>query len=88
MTNKILVAYDRSESAKRALEDAAKLTRNGGSVTVVSVSEELPQLGRASAMLVPEEHEERRRELREAKTMLTERGVTANHPSSNVLVGR
>ena len=29
-------------------------------------------------MLVPEEHDERRRELSEAKTMLTERGITVN----------
>lgn len=74
--NKILVAYDGSESAKRALEEAAKLTQDGGTATVVSVAEELPQFGRAAAMLVPEEHEERRRELREAKAMLAERGVT------------
>lgn len=75
--NKILVAYDGSESAKRALEEAAKLTHNGGTVTIVSVAEELPQFGRAAAMLVPEEHEERRRELREAKAMLAERGIKA-----------
>ena len=75
--NTILVAYDGSESAKRALEEAAKLIQDGGTVTVVSVAEELPQFGRAAAMLVPEEHEERRRELREAKTMLTDRGVAA-----------
>ena len=75
--SKILVAYDGSESAKRALEEAAKLIRDGGSVTVVSVAEELPQFGRAAAMLVPEEHDERRRELREAKTMLAERGIAA-----------
>ena len=75
--NKILVAYDGSESAKRALEEAAKLTHNGGAVTVVSVAEELPQFGRAAAMLVPEEDEERRHELREAKTMLAARGITA-----------
>jgi len=75
--NKILVAYDGSESAKRALEEAAKLTHNGGTVTIVSVAEELPQFGRAAAMLVPEEHEERRRELREAETLLTERGIAA-----------
>lgn len=74
--HKILVAYDGSESAKRALEEAVKLS-NGGTVTVVSVAEELPQFGRAAAMLVPEEPEERRRELREAKTMLAKRGIAA-----------
>ena len=75
--NKILVAYDGSETAKRALEEAAALVRDGGTVTVVSVAEELPQFGRAAAMLVPEEHEERKRELREAKAMFAERGIAA-----------
>ena len=75
--HKILVAYDGSASAKRALEEAAKLMHDGGTVTVVSVAEELPQFGRAAAMLVPEEDEERRRELREAKAMLAERGIAA-----------
>lgn len=75
--NKVLVAYDGSESAKRALDEAANLIRNGGSVTVVSVAEELPQFGRAAAMLVPEEHQERRRELAEAKETLKGRGIKA-----------
>lgn len=75
--NKILVAYDGSESAKRALEEAAKLLGNDRALTVVSVAEELPQFGRAAAMLVPEEHEERRRELYEAKAVLAERGIAA-----------
>ena len=75
--NKILVAYDGSESAKRALEEAAKLLGGDRTLTVVSVAEELPQFGRAAAMLVPEEHEERRRELHEAKAVLAERGIAA-----------
>ena len=75
--NKILVAYDGSESAKRALDEAAKLTPNDGIVTVVSVAEELPQFGRAAAMVVPEEHQERRRELAEAKEILKGRGIKA-----------
>jgi nucleotide-binding universal stress UspA family protein len=71
----ILVAYDGSEGAKRALDQAAKLA-NGNQVTVVSVAEELPQFGRAPALVVPEEHEERLRELSEAVTVLQEKGVT------------
>jgi nucleotide-binding universal stress UspA family protein len=71
----ILVAYDRSESAKRALDQAAKLA-NGNQVTVVSVAEELPQFGRAAAMLVPEENSERLRELSEAAVTLKAKGVT------------
>jgi nucleotide-binding universal stress UspA family protein len=74
---KILVAYDGSESAKRALEHAAQLSQNGAGISVVSVAEELPQFGRAAAMLVPEEDEERRRELVEAKAALKERGIEA-----------
>jgi nucleotide-binding universal stress UspA family protein len=74
---KILVAYDGSESAKRALDHAAGLSQNGASISVISVAEELPQIGRAAAMLVPEEDEERRRELVEAKATLKERGIDA-----------
>lgn len=72
----ILVAYDGSEGAKRALEEAAKRA-NGQPVTVVSVAELLPQFGRAGAMLVPEEDEERKRELAEAMQILKERGIDA-----------
>jgi nucleotide-binding universal stress UspA family protein len=74
---KILVAYDGSESAHRALDQAADLAHNGGSVSVVSVAELLPQFGRAGAMLLPEEDEERRRELAEAKATLSEKGIDA-----------
>ena len=74
---KILVAYDGSESAKRALDHAASLSQNGTSISVISVAEELPQFGRAAAMLVPEEDAERRRELVEAKSSLKERGIDA-----------
>lgn len=70
----ILVAYDGSEGAKRALERAASLA-NGNGLTVVSVAEPLPQFGRAGAMLVPEEHEERLHELSEAVALLTKRGI-------------
>lgn len=74
---KILVAYDGSESAKRALDHAAGLSQNGASISVISVAEELPQFGRAAAMLVPEEDTERRRELVEAESSLKERGIDA-----------
>lgn len=72
----ILVAYDGSEGAKRALEVAADRA-NGQPVTVVSVAELLPQFGRAGAMLLPEEDEERKRELADAMQILKARGVTA-----------
>ena len=74
--SKILVAYDGSESAQRALTEAAKLA-NGNGLTVVSVAEPLPQFGRAGELLLPEEDAERRRELLDAKELLTQRGVEA-----------
>jgi nucleotide-binding universal stress UspA family protein len=75
---KILVAYDGSESAQRALTQAAELAgRNGADVSVVSVAEPLPQFGRAGAMLTPEEEQERVNELRDAKATLAEQGVPA-----------
>ena len=75
---KVLVAYDGSESANRALDQAAELAQsNGADVSVVSVAEPLPQFGRAGAMLLPEEEQERLHELDDAKTALTERGVSA-----------
>ena len=74
--SKILVAYDGSESARRALAEAARLA-NSSTITVVSVAEPLPQFGRAGELLLPEEDAERKRELAEAKNMLTEQGVEA-----------
>lgn len=75
---KILVAYDGSEGAQRALEQAAELASSNGSVvSVISVAEPLPQFGRAGAMLTPEEDEERRHELVDAKETLAGKGVEA-----------
>lgn len=74
---RILVAYDGSESAHRALDQAAELAHNGSRVSVVSVAEPLPQFGRAAEMLVPEEDDERRRELAEAKSTLAKKGIDA-----------
>jgi nucleotide-binding universal stress UspA family protein len=73
---RILVAYDGSESAKRALEQAAELAESDGrSVTVVSVAETL-NLGRGGAHVVEEDEDrERKRELAEAVKLLSERGV-------------
>jgi len=73
---RILIAYDGSESADRALDEAARLA-NGSDVTVVSVAELLPQFGRAGAMLLPEEDAERKAELERAKAKLAKRGVDA-----------
>ena len=75
---RIVVAYDGSEAARRALERAADLASTGASVTVVSaVSAHHPAAGRSSGAVDPEEIAERSRELREAVELLAERGITA-----------
>jgi nucleotide-binding universal stress UspA family protein len=74
---KILVAYDGSESAQRALAQTADLASNGATVSVMSVAEPLPQFGRAASMMLPEEHEERRHELDDAKATLAAKGIEA-----------
>lgn len=74
---KILVAYDGSESAQRALEQTADLASNGSTVSVISVAEPLPQFGRAAPMMLPEEDEERRHELDDAKAALAAKGIVA-----------
>jgi nucleotide-binding universal stress UspA family protein len=74
---KILVAYDGSESAQRALVQAAELATNGAAVSVISVAEPLPRFGRAGTMMVPEEDEERRHELVDAKATLAGKGIDA-----------
>lgn len=74
---KILVAYDGSESAQRALEQTADLASNGSTVSVISVAEPLPQFGRAAPMMLPEEDEERRHELDDAKATLAAKGIVA-----------
>jgi nucleotide-binding universal stress UspA family protein len=74
---KILVAYDGSESAQRALVHAAELATNGAAVSVISVAEPLPQFGRAAPMMLPEEDEERRHELDDAKATLAAKGIEA-----------
>jgi nucleotide-binding universal stress UspA family protein len=74
---KILVAYDGSESAQRALDQTADLASNGATVSVISVAEPLPQFGRAASMMLPEEDEERRHELDDAKATLAAKGIEA-----------
>lgn len=65
---KVLVAYDGSESAQWALEQAAELAYDGAEVSVVTVAEPLPQFG--CAMAVPEEEQERVHELVDAQMAL------------------
>lgn len=77
MMRKIVVGYDGSDVAKRALERAADLA-GGGALTVVSVVPKVPAGGRVGVALVvdPADVEEHQRELLEARDLLAARGVT------------
>ena len=65
----IVVAYDGSESAKRALERTAELAE-GAAVTVVSAVHVLPSMGRTMGSVDQDEVEERRGELSDAASYL------------------
>ncbi len=72
----IVVGFDGSEAAKRALTRAAELA-NGATVTVVSaVAIHVPTGRGGMAAVDPEERTERERELTEAAALLREKGIT------------
>jgi nucleotide-binding universal stress UspA family protein len=71
----IVVGYDGSETAKRALERAAELA-SGAAVTVVSAVHVHPAAGRSAGPVDPDEVSERRQELAEAEALLGEKGIT------------
>jgi nucleotide-binding universal stress UspA family protein len=73
--NKILVAYDGSDGAKRALEAVGELRPAGGAVTVLGVAEGVPLFGYAGTLPSPEEEEECRRRLDEAGKALAAQGI-------------
>jgi nucleotide-binding universal stress UspA family protein len=74
--SKIVVGYDGSESARRALESAAALAGDQTLLVVVSVAEPYPRSGiTIPANLDRVELQRRRRQLDEARTFLSERGV-------------
>lgn len=75
---KVLVAYDGSDGARRALEQAAALVRHDDGVTVVSVAEGIPLYGYAGTLASPEQDEERQAQLVEAAKVLTEHGVASS----------
>jgi nucleotide-binding universal stress UspA family protein len=73
---KIVVGYDGSDGAKRALERAMTLAGDGGRVTVVAAAEMHARAGiTQGAHLDPSEIEQRRKNLEEAKALPAERGV-------------
>lgn len=68
---KILIGYDGSEAAKRALVHAAELVGRGGSVDVINVITAQPVSARLETLSDGERNRQRRL-LREAKTLLGE----------------
>jgi nucleotide-binding universal stress UspA family protein len=75
---KVVVGYDGSDSAKRALERAAAHAGDQGQVVVVSAAESHARTGiTEGAHLDPSEVEGRRHNLEEAKAFLDERGIQA-----------
>src|SRR5262245_51181577 len=76
----IVVAYDGSDPARRALERAAELAGNGATLTVVSAVsvQHASGIGRTAGPVDPEEREERNEDLVEAGKLLSEHGMTAD----------
>ncbi len=75
---KIVVGYDGSDAAKRALERAVTLAGTDGRIVVVAAAESHVRAGiTEGAHLDPSEVERRRNDLEEAKAMLSERGIDA-----------
>ena len=75
---KIVVAYDGSDPAKRALERAAELAAERDKLVVVAAAELHASAGiEAGAHLDPSEVARRRGDLEEAQRLLSERGIEA-----------
>lgn len=75
---RIVVGYDGSESAKRALERAADHAGNADRVVVVAAAEPHARTGiETGSHLDPSEIHQRRSDLEEAQRFLSERGIDA-----------
>jgi nucleotide-binding universal stress UspA family protein len=70
----ILLAYDGSDPAKRALERTAELA-NGAAVTVVGGVHIFPAMGRAGSAIDEDEVAQRKQELDEAAEYLRSKGI-------------
>ena len=70
----ILLAYDGSEPAKRALERTAEFA-NGAAVTVVAGVHVLPAMGRAGSAIDEDEVAQRKQELNDAAEYLRGKGI-------------
>jgi nucleotide-binding universal stress UspA family protein len=75
---KIVVGYDGSEAAKRALERATTIAGQSKRIVVVTAAESRAGAGiTEGAHLDPSEVERRRRDLEDAKAYLSGRGIEA-----------
>lgn len=75
---KIVVGYDGSDAAKRALQRAVDLAANGDRIVVVAAAEPHARSGpTGGAHLDPSEFQQRRGDLEEAQQFLSERGIDA-----------
>ncbi len=74
----IVLAYDGSEGAKRALELLGGLVRAGDRVTAVGVAEGIPLFGYAGTLPSPEQEQERDSRLAEAEESLTVQGIAVS----------
>lgn len=74
---KILLAYDGSDGARRALGVVLELARSTDVVTVVGVAEGVPLFGYAGTLPSPEQEAERDRRVAEAESTLSARDIAA-----------
>jgi nucleotide-binding universal stress UspA family protein len=88
---KILVAYDGSEAAGHALMRAAKIARDGDSLTVISVVPLQPSGPRSAGPVLSGDVEEHGRELHDAVAKLKDAGREAEtieavgHPAESIV---
>lgn len=75
---RILLAYDGSDGARRALEVVLEIACKTDGVTVVGVAEGVPLFGYAGTLPSPEQEEARDLQLAEAESALVERGITVS----------
>ena len=79
MAHKVLIAYDGTESARRAMERAAELWSADDTFTVISVTPVVTSGPRSSGPFMPGDTPvEHRAELDEAKQWFSERGIAAS----------
>jgi nucleotide-binding universal stress UspA family protein len=81
MMNKIVLGYDESDAAKRALERAAELTKAlGAELIVTSIAPIMTSIGRSAGPVDPTDTpSEHVAELKHAQSYLEEQGVTAEY---------